>query len=446
MATVNFKIEKDSIADPTQIYIRFKGKGFDCQTPIGILVSKKEWSQPKQKIKTTFDSDGFRNKINTQLIELKAEIIDQYNHDNHEGIKISTKWLKELINVFHNKPSSNDGDAKIFLTAFSDKFSKEAENKTNISTGKVLKKRTAQDYQNSSNKLKSFEAYNNKKAKIDSIDLIFHKELINYLRSVEFLGENTIGGIIDNLKAFLRDAELSGLKVNPIYKDKKFYSPSLKTQDIYFDEEEILKIMKHRFELDSYLDNARDWLIIGVWTGLRVSDLLSLTKKDFKNGFIDNRNFKTNIPVTIAIHPYVKLILEKRKGDLPRHISEQNLNNYIKDVAREVGFNEKVIGSKMMEIKDEHGKSRLDIHGKKIHRKISGSYHKYELVTTHICRRSFATNLYGEIDTLTIMKITGHQTEKQFLSYIKTTAKQHAQRLGEHWAKYYNEKSSLMTL
>lgn len=439
MATVNFKINKNATLDPTKIYVRFKGNDFDCETPTELITPKKQWSQTKQKIKTTFDSDDIRNEVNNHLNDLRTEIFNQYNRDNHDGIKITTKWLKDLIKNFHNKPSSNEGDAKIFLTAFSDKFAKEAENRTNLNTGKKLNRRTIQDYQNSSNKLKSFEQYSNKKAKIDSVDLVFHKELIIYLRSIEFLGETTIGGIIDNLKAFLRDAENSGLKVNPIFKDKNFYSPSSKTQDIYFNEEEILRIKNHSFEFDSYLDNARDWLIIGLWTGLRVSDLLTLTKKDFKNGFIDNQNFKTKIPVTIPIHPYVKEILDKRKGELPRHISDQKFNNYIKEVAKEVGFNEKVIGAKTMEMKDELGKPLLDSEGKKIHRKAIASYHKYELVTTHICRRSFATNLYGKIDTLTIMKITGHQTEKQFLSYIKTTSKQHAERLGKYWATYYDK-------
>ena len=45
------------------------------------------------------------------------------------------------------------------------------------------------------------------------------------------------------------------------------------------------------------------------------------------------------------------------------------------------------------------------------YRKKTGIYKKHELVSSHICRRSFATNLYGKIDTLTIMKITGHKTE-----------------------------------
>jgi integrase len=54
-------------------------------------------------------------------------------------------------------------------------------------------------------------------------------------------------------------------------------------------------------------------------------------------------------------------------------------------------------------------------------------YPKYELVSSHVCRRSFATKLYRKIDTLTIMKITGHKTEKQFLEYIKITPKEYAE-------------------
>ena len=437
MATVNFRIDLKAKNDPTKIYVRFKGRDFDCEAPTEFLVSKKDWSVSKQKIKTTFSSDDTRNNINKELKNLETEIIDQFNEDNHQGIKISTKWLKDLIKLFHNKPSSSDGDSKIFLTSFSDKFAIEAKNRTSVRTGKKLDIRTIQDYQNSSNKIKSFESYKGKKTKFEAVDLIFHGELIDYLRSIQLLGENTIGGIIDNVKAFLREAEKMGYKVNQSYKSRTFYSPSLKTNDIYFDEDEILKLKNHNFEFDGYLDNARDWLIIGVWTGLRVSDLLPLTKKEVKNGFIDNTNFKTDIPVTIPLHPQVKEILNKRNGNFPRNISDQNFNDYIKDVAENVGFVEMVKGSKMTLIKDDKGEAKLDENGKKIHRKLSGIFHKYELVTSHICRRSFATNLYGQIDTLTIMKITGHTTEKQFLDYIKTTPKHHAEKLSKLWGEMY---------
>ena len=43
---------------------------------------------------------------------------------------------------------------------------------------------------------------------------------------------------------------------------------------------------------------------------------------------------------------------------------------------------------------------------------------KYELIGSHIGRRSFATNYYGKIPTALIMSVTGHLTESSFLMYI----------------------------
>jgi integrase len=115
----------------------------------------------------------------------------------------------------------------------------------------------------------------------------------------------------------------------------------------------------------------------------------------------------------------------------PRKISDQRFNDYIKKVCKEVGIKKIVEGSRMIgiSVKNENEKEKI------IHRKKLGKYPKYELVSSHVCRRSFATNLYGKIDTLTIMKITGHKTEKQFLDYIKITPKEYAEKLKEYWNK-----------
>jgi integrase len=97
------------------------------------------------------------------------------------------------------------------------------------------------------------------------------------------------------------------------------------------------------------------------------------------------------------------------------------LNDYIKIVCEKVGINEDVEGSKTTEIK------------KKVWRKIKGIYKKHELVSTHICRRSFATNHYGKLPTPVIMAVTGHTTEKMFLNYIGKTAKDNAETLSKFW-------------
>ena len=61
------------------------------------------------------------------------------------------------------------------------------------------------------------------------------------------------------------------------------------------------------------------------------------------------------------------------------------------------------------------------------------SENKRELVSTHIGRRSFATNHFGKIQTPVLMSQTGHKTEKMFLKYIGKTEKDNAQILKEHW-------------
>jgi integrase len=54
----------------------------------------------------------------------------------------------------------------------------------------------------------------------------------------------------------------------------------------------------------------------------------------------------------------------------------------------------------------------------KTKRKETGTFQKYELITSHICRRSFATNHYTLLSNKIIMRVTGHATERQFLDYI----------------------------
>ena len=103
-------------------------------------------------------------------------------------------------------------------------------------------------------------------------------------------------------------------------------------------------------------------------------------------------------------------MLNKRGGEFPRKISDQKFNEYVKELCKIIGFTEEVEGSVMNNIGDDKDKK---------YRKVKGAYPKYMLVSSHIGRRSFATNFYGKIPTPLLMSATGHTTEKQFLEYIK---------------------------
>lgn len=441
MATVNFKINQTK-KDLTKIYVRLREKGIDLEIPIGITINKNHWNQNKQEIKNVADADHYRIKTNTILKKLEARIFSRFNDATSVGENITQQWLKDVVSEFQNKPTSTTINAQIYLTDFAETFIEASRSRKNLKTGKPIKRRTIQDYENVNGKLKRYENLVGQKIKMDAVNIIFHTTYVKHLREKEHLGENAIGGQISIIKQFLRDAEIQEIKVHPAHRSKQFYAPSFKPKDIYFNETDIELIKNHSFIKDSNLDNARDWLIIGLWSGLRVSDLLKITKRDIlKLGFIDNSNFKTDIKVKIPIHPDSQAILDKRGGEFPKSLPPQKFNTFIKDVAKEVGFIEIIDGEKMMPVVDKDGNEIHDDEGKKMYRKTNGSFHKYELVSSHICRRSFASNLYGKIDTLTIMKITGHTTEKQFLDYIKITESIHAERLADLWSKAYKNQN-----
>jgi len=426
MATVQYRIKTNNKLN--SILLRFKqGSQFDTEASTGIKVPKGKFSSSQQRINPTDDIDY--KKLNSTLRDLKVHIEKQYSSDSVEGVIINNKWLRNNIDGFLNRKSDDVGmNEKQFLSTFMQSFFEAAKNRLD-KPNNPIKYRTIQHYETTKNKLNDYEEHSGKLVKLTDVDLLFHESFIEYLETEQKLNPNTIGGYLSVIKRVCRKAELKGYKVNVNYKSSDFSLPSNKTTDPYLTLEEIHKINSHIFDKD-YLDNARDWLIIGVWTGFRVSDLLTLTKSNIDGGFIHKDTLKTDFPVYVPMHKHVKKILEKRNGNFPRKISDPKFNDYIKEVCKEVGLTNKIKGSKMSPIE-------VEIKGKKkiIFRKVSGEYEKYELISSHICRRSFATNHYGKLDTLTIMKITGHKTESQFLKYIKITPIEYAEKLKKYWEK-----------
>lgn len=424
MASVNFRVRGKS--QMNSIYIRFKiNEKEDFEISTGIRVPSKKWSTAKQQVLLTGKIDY--QATNEKLKELSAFVAKEYHLSTLDEMIINSQWLKEKVNFILNRQTNNkQNDSSKYLRNFVELYIEESRSRKTKKNTEV-KVRTIQHYQTTLNKIIAFEEFKNKKLILLDIDLKFHLDFVNYLEKTHCLNPNTVGGYIDDIKLFCTNADRRGYSIKKDYLLQEFYSPFNKTNDIYFDEETVTKIFEHKTEKD-YLDNAKDWFVIGLRTGFRISDFLQLKPENICNGFIEKNTIKTETPVIIPIHPEVQIILNKRNGDFPRKISDQKFNNYIKEICEEMGMHEKVDGAKLVPIKVKDNNVET-----LIHRKVAGKYKKYELVSSHICRRSFATNLYGKIDTLTIMKITGHSTEKQFLGYIKTTPKQYAERLKEFW-------------
>lgn len=266
------------------------------------------------------------------------------------------------------------------------------------------------------NILVAFETFKRKKVTFENVNLDFYNDLLEYLTKERNYSPNTIGKHIANIKLFLGEATLRGITTKVDFKSKRFKTTSENVDNIYLSVDELLKI--YNFDFSSYkkLEHTRDLFIIGCFTGLRFSDFTLLKMENISEGTIKIRTQKTKETVVIPIHWTVKEILQK---GLPRPISNQKMNDYLKELGEKVGINEPIYRTQT--------KGGLTV---------ETTNKKYELITTHTARRSFATNLFlSGFPSISIMKITGHKTEKSFLKYIKVSQEENAKLLQLHWGE-----------
>lgn len=402
-----------------KIYVRvWISKQLDQSTSTGFKIKKGDFSNTYQKVK---NKSTIKNRvaINKKLSLLNEHLTDCYNYtianDNH----FYKGWLKENVNKFFNRVDDSDQYKKYLIDWVEFYISTETLSKK---TGKPITDGTKRKNKSILNTLIAFEKHLKRKIQLKEINYNFYKDFVNFCININGYTQNTTGTKIRGLKTWLNDANKRGF-CNIDLSD--FKGMTNETKDVYLTDAEINKIFAYDFNEDLRLLNARDLLIIGTRTGLRVSDIMRLDKSNITNDMITIKTQKTGATVVIPLHQQVKLLLAKNKGELPRSISDQRFNDYIKEICLKVGITQIVEGGKV---------------NPSTKRKEYGKYPKNELITSHTCRRSFATNLYLQnVDTNIIRGITGHTTEKEFLKYIKVTSTEHAERLQKIYIQQENE-------
>lgn len=414
--------------NPTTIYLRFAhGRKVDLKRSTSLLINPKYWSNSKGAVKPVAE---FKDKVNLQnkLNALRNHILSAFNEGYSEGMIIDGDWLNNSIQEHFKQGKGTDLN---YIVDYGEYFHKNLNTKVQVNgkTGATLA--TKKKYRTIINKLIEFEKYKKKRLKLTDINLRFHREFVDFLHNVQLLNFNTTGKYLVFVKTICLDAKKYGLKISPDIENGEFRPTKEKVEFITLNESEINKIFEKDFSKTPYLDNARNWLIIGVWSGARVSDLLNFTIDNINNGFIEYTSQKTNQKIVLPLHYQVQQIIDNLNGQFPKKISSQKLNDYIKTVCEKSGIKDVVFGSKNKEIKD------------KVWRKQKDYYPKHKLVTSHICRRSFATNHYGKLPTPVIMAVTGHTTEKMFLRYIGKTAMDNAEVLQEFWQLQQRKKDNL---
>jgi integrase len=436
MATIKFYINsKDPQKEYTiNLFLRNGRKG-NFKKSTGYKIIDKHWDSIKEAPKSE-SKTGDKNYylLRRKLPQLKAKLIEAVTVANYKDVLIDGDWLEDQINIFFGRETLNlefkyfSDYAKHFIERAPYRIKKGGE------TG--LKPRTTKKYKTTLNKVLEFEKLKKKRFKIDDINLKFHGDFIQFLNKNQNLNLNTVGKYIKCLKTILNNAKQNGVKVNLDIDKDAFRSTSQKTYFVTLNEIEIDKIFNLNLSNTLYLKNARDWFILALWTGTRVSDLLNFTMDNINDEFLEYTAKKTNQKIMIPLHWQVKSTLDQNEGKFPYKISYQRYNDWIKRVCEKAGINQIEKGAIFVNDQKENDKKLKTPQRKKV-----GQYPKWKMISTHTARRSFATNHYGKLPTPVIMAATGHTTEKMLLAYIGKTAKDNALVLQEYWQKETRKKT-----
>lgn len=249
----------------------------------------------------------------------------------------------------------------------------------------------------------------------DGIGMEFCEDFIHYLKSECGLMQNTVKGHHERLNAMLQKAMLYGYSVDNTYKEVSVAEEEVTA--VFLSMTEITRI--YYFEnLTRLQKEIRGYFIIGCLTGLRYSDYSRLNETNFDRNanMIRIKTQKTGAVVSIPMHRFVREIVQRYNYNLPKPRCIQYFNRAVKEICKKVGIDEPILWERAV---------GTDVVKKELP--------KWELISSHTARRSFATNMFLlNIPTYRIMLITGHKSESSFFKYIRVTREENASTLQGH--------------
>ena len=251
---------------------------------------------------------------------------------------------------------------------------------------------------------------------------------IDHLRKTDH-EETSVEKRYNNLKWFLRWAIRKGICTETAIQT---YSPKFKVLAkpvIFLTRPELLKLYNYEIpanqtkvtlkdsagqeyektiEKAGALAKARDLFCFCAFTSLRYSDMAALKRSDITGDSIIVTTQKTNDRLEIPLNNYSRAILDKyadlqdRRGLALPVISNQRMNDYLKDLCELCGFNEPI--------------TKVYYKGGQ---RIEETRPKWELVGTHAARRTFICYaLTKGIAPQIVMKFTGHSDYQAMKPYI----------------------------
>lgn len=402
----SFNLREPKSLRPTNIYMVCRINNKQIKLATNVKVFPEQWNKSRcfayVSCKLTKLENDNNTLVNEKLESMKGrfELFKDYIYEHPEAIAECLDALKRFVYIKEGDQLSVTEWIKNYISARPIAESSKARYLSELNIlvqyatemKLVLKSFKEIDYKF----VKSYEEYLlNRPVKIGSPKTLTVGTVKNKMQVLlDWLKEADRNNLFDWRSSRINDYKL------PVDKEDC-------DNEIYLTESEIERI--YHLSLVGREEQIRDAFILQCWTGQRYSDIIRFADgiiKTVANGkIIELIQKKTSISLTIPLLEIAREILVKYNNKIPTY--HNHIANYhLKEIAQQA----EIYGEVLVK---EHRKNGVVVTKKQ----------KWELVTTHTARRSFATNMLLKGYTAEmIMKVTGHKTMDAFKLYMKATS------------------------
>ena len=379
---------------PSYVFAYFSYKGKRLKYSTGEKVCPEAWRKGRAIANAKFPEN---TDVNSNLDKIRGYTIEIFRETG--GAIEPIEFRKELDYRMGYAVRPENVVAKVpTLLEFIEMALREREIQPNAKGNSLQAVRRIQK------QLQNYSAEKGRVLRFQDIDQPFFHDFKAWLFAPpRNLQTNYVHKLFSLLRMFMRDAKHRGLHSVEAFESFKIKKEETTKIALSFDELKILEELD--LTANPRLERVRDLFLIGCYSGLRFSDFSRLRPEhittDKGQRMIEIDTQKTGEKVFIPLFPILETLLFKYAFAVPK-ISGQKMNDYLKELGQLAGMNKRLL------VKNSAGGSRREM-----------EMAKWEKLTTHVARRSFATNFYlAKMPAFQIMKITGHRTESSFRQYI----------------------------
>lgn len=386
---------------------------------VGYRIDEAKWindraadgTRIQQAKKNTFNKRGeSASEINMRLRDIKQAVENVFHRLEVNEVRPTTNVVRDEL----KKELDEEARANRPLVEYYAQFIEETKESNTWTKATVTKHNTLIAH------IQGFK----KHVEFDDISDDFLNAFIRHLINEKNLSNPYIVKLIKNFKTFLNWATKKGFNKNLAYKD---FDPKLKGVSTS-DKANILALSieeyNHLFNLpieSPCLQRVRDIFCFCAATTLRYSDVNNLKWSNVKEDAIEIVTIKTDDPLVIDLNDYSRALIDKyrpfqdvsKNGKVFPVISNQKYNDYIKELGKLAGFDQPT--------------TKVIFKGSE---RIERTVPKYELLTSHVARKTAVTILlYLGVPAEVVMAWTGHADSKMLEKYYKFNNKQKAAQM-----------------